>query len=94
MNKTLLINRLNTKDHSDKKHKIFFMIGKMDVPEVENRLIDVLHSCDMIEPSDLVLKYNGIELYISVQQIPQFVKLLSEENFLIYEIFHPYNPEG
>ncbi|MBZ2175285.1 hypothetical protein K8M07_08445 [Schnuerera sp. xch1] len=93
MNRILLINRIDSQDYSEEKYKIFFMIGGMDIPEVKNRLIDMLHNCDIIEPDDLYLKYNGIELYISIQQIPVIVKLLSKENFSIYGIYKPYNPE-
>lgn len=93
MNKILLINRLNPSDVSDEKHRIFFMIGKMDDPETENKLIDVLHSCNLIEPNDLVLKYNGVELYLQIKHIPSIIKLLCMNDFLIYEVYHPYNPE-
>lgn len=94
MNKILLINRLNPQDYSDEKQKIFFMIGGMNIPSTENRIIDVIHQSNIVEPDDMVLKYNGIELNISIQQIPAVVKLLSSENFSIYEIYQPYNPEG
>lgn len=94
MNKILLINRLNTQDYTDTKHKIFFMIGGMNIPDIENRLIDVISESSIVESDDMVLKYNGVELNISIQQIPTVVKLLSENNFSIYEIYEPYNPEG
>lgn len=94
MNKILLINRLDPQDYSDVKQKIFFMIGGMNIPDTENRIIDVIRQSNIVESDDMVLKYNGIELNISVQQIPSVVKLLSKENFAIYEIYQPYNPEG
>ncbi|NLX61687.1 MAG: hypothetical protein GXZ06_04090 [Tissierellia bacterium] len=94
MNKILLINRLNPDDISEEKHKIFFMIGDMKNPETEDRLIDVLHNSNLIEPQDLVLKYNGVELYIAIKHIPVIIKLLCDNGFLIYGVYHPYNPEG
>lgn len=94
MNKILLINRLDPQDYSDEKQKIFFMIGGMNIPDTENRLIDVIRQSNIVESDDMILKYNGIELNISIQQIPAVVKLLSRENFAIYEIYQPYNPEG
>mgnify|MGYP000854052350 FL=1 len=94
MNKILLINRLDPQDYSDEKQKIFFMIGGMNIPDTENRIIDVIRESSIVGTDDMVLKYNGIELNISVQQIPAIVKLLSKENFAIYEIYQPYNPEG
>lgn len=92
MNKILLINRLNPDDVSENKHRIFFMIGDMKNPEVENRLIDVLHNSSLIEPKDLVLKYNGFELFMEVKYIPVIIKLLCDNNFSIYEVYQPYNP--
>lgn len=94
MNKILLINRLNPEDVSDEKHRIFFMIGDMKNPEVEERLIGVLNGSKLIEPQDLVLKYNGVELFIEIKHIPVIIKLLCDNNFSIYEVYHPYNPEG
>ncbi|NLW40008.1 MAG: hypothetical protein GXY96_03655 [Tissierellia bacterium] len=94
MNKILLINRLDPQDYSDEKHKIFFMIGGMNLPETGNRIVDAILQSNLVEADDMVLKYNGIELNISVQQIPAIVKLLSKENFSIYEIYKPYTPEG
>ena len=35
MNNILLINRLNPQDYSPNKNKIFFMIGGMNIPDVE-----------------------------------------------------------
>ena len=93
MNKILLINRLDPQDYSQTKKKVFFMIGGMNIPAVENRLIDVISDSNIIESKDMVLKYNGIELNIAVQQIPVIAKLLSNENFSIYGIYQLYNPD-
>lgn len=93
MNKILLINRLDPQDYSDVKHRVFFMIGGMNVSDTENRIVDVINKSKMVGPDDMVLKYNGIELNISIQRIPSIVKLLSKENFSIYEIYQPYNPD-
>ncbi|QQY79355.1 hypothetical protein EDD65_11419 [Keratinibaculum paraultunense] len=93
MNKILLVNRINPQDYSSTKNKIFFMIGGMNIPEVENRLIDVLKDSNIVEPEDMVLKYNGIELNITIQQIPTIVKLLCDECFSIYGIYPLYNPD-
>ncbi len=41
------------------------MIGGMNIPSVENRLIDVIKDSSIIGTDDMVLKYNGIELKIS-----------------------------
>ncbi len=93
MNKILLINRLDPQDYSDKKIRVFFLIGGMNIPDVENRLIDVIKESKIVEPEDMLLKYNGIELNIKVQQIPTVIKLLSQNNFSIYEVYQPYTPE-
>lgn len=93
MNKILLINRINPQDYSNTKNKVFFMIGGMNIPTVENRLMDVLNGSNIVEPEDMVLKYNGIELNITVQQIPVVVKLLCDESFSIYGIYQLYNPD-
>lgn len=92
MNKILLINKINPQDYTEEKKKIFFSIGGMNITSIENKIIDILNNNDIIESNELVLKYNGIELDIHTQQIPQVIKLLSQDNINIYNVFQLYNP--
>lgn len=93
MNKILLINRLDSSNNSNIKKKIFFIIGDMNLSSVENKLIDVINHSELVDSDDMLLKYNGIELSIYIQQIPDIVKLLTRENFSIYGIYERYNPD-
>ena len=93
MNKTLLINRINPQDFTKQKKHIFFLIGDIDNPSTEIRLVDVLSKYSLIEKTDILYKYNGVDLFITVQLIPEIIKLLSQENFMIYSVFETYNPE-
>lgn len=93
MNKILLINRISPLDESEEKKKIFFSLGEMNLPEIENKIIDILHRSGLIGINDIVLKYNGIEINITIQQIPEIVRLLCKENILIYSIYQLYNPD-
>ncbi|MBU5438569.1 hypothetical protein KQI42_11140 [Tissierella sp. MSJ-40] len=93
MNKILLINRLNPQDYSGDKVKVFFLIGGMNLPSVENRLIDLLNKLGIDTAKNAILKYNGVELDINVQQIPSIVNILSSEKIAIYGIYQPYNPD-
>lgn len=93
MNKILLINRINPQDFTNKKKRICFIIGGMNVPSMENKLIESLNKSDVLEREDILYKYNGVELKISTQQIPDIVKLLTNNNIPIYNIFEVYDPE-
>lgn len=93
MNKIMLINKLNPQDYTDEKKKIFFSLGGMNIPTIENKIIDILTKSELVGLNDLVLKYNGIELNITTQQIPNIVKLLCKENISIYSIYQFYNPD-
>lgn len=93
MNKILLISRLDPQDNSEEKKKTFFSIGGMNLTSVENKIIDILGSSGIVNLKDMVLKYNGIELDISTQNIPKVIKLLSQDNIQIYNVFQLYNPE-
>lgn len=93
MNKILLINRISPLDNSEEKKKIFFALGGLNLPKVENKIIDILHSSGLIGINDIVLKYNGIEVNITTQQIPSIVELLCKENILIYSIYQLYDPD-
>lgn len=68
------------------------MIGELNDPMVENRLIDVLHESGMVGENDFIFKYNGVELNITIQQIPKMVNKLSSNGFHIYSVFERYNP--
>ena len=65
----------------------------MHITAVESRILDALHKEGFIDRDNLVLKYNGIELKITTQEIPEVVKLLIKENVPIYSIFELYNPD-
>lgn len=93
MNKIMLINRLNPQDYTEEKKKTFFAIGEMDLPSIENKLIDILNNLDTMESNDLVLKYNGIELNITTQQIPIIINILCKENILVYSVYQLYDPD-
>lgn len=94
MNEILLINRIDSSNNSKTKKKIFFIIGGMNISSVESKLIDVINNSKLVDSDDMVLKYNGIELNIYIQQIPDLVKLLTYEKFSIYGIYERYNPAG
>ncbi|NLN14898.1 MAG: hypothetical protein GX185_04750 [Tissierellia bacterium] len=89
----MLINKTDPKDNSNIKKRIFFIIGGMDKIEVENRLIRLLNKSKLLDLKDIMYKYNGVELNITTQQIPKFVRLFTENNIDIYGIYEIYNPK-
>lgn len=93
MNKIMLVNNLNPQDYTEDKRKIFFVLGGMNISSVENKIIDILKKTEFVGVNDMVLKYNGIELNISIQNIPNIVKELCRENISIYSVYQCYNPE-
>lgn len=93
MNKIMLINRTNPEDLSKAKKKIFFSIGSMNMTLVENKILDALHKEGFIKEDNFVIKYNGIELKIRTQEIPDVIKLLTKEDIAIYSVFELYNPD-
>jgi hypothetical protein len=92
MNKTMLINRINSKDYTGEKKKVFFIIGDIINPDVKKKLMDILDHSRIVDRSEVVYKYNGFELGILVQSIPIVIKLLSDSNINIYGVYGIYNP--
>lgn len=92
MNDILLINRIDHKDYSGKKQRIFFQIGGMNLPKVEENLTSILNLSRLVEKEDIIFKYNGIELNILTQSIPIIVKLMTESHLSIYSVYAIYDP--
>lgn len=92
MNKNILINRLNPQDHTEDKKKIFFIVGGLNLPTMENDIIDVLQKKLKLSLDDIVVKYDGVELNITTQKIPEVIKILAEENIAIYSVYQIYSP--
>lgn len=93
MNKTLLINRINPNDNSNDRRKIFFVIGRLNIAFEEEKLIKALNTIDILKKTDIIYKYNGVELNIKIKQIPKIIKILIGHNIEIYSVFELYNPE-
>lgn len=93
MNKTLLINRINPQDFTKQEKRMFFLIGEMNVPEIEDRLIKTLNDLDFLDRDDIIYKYNGVELNIDSQTIPKIIKILSEKDLKIYSAYEIYDPK-
>ena len=93
MNDILLISKLSPQDYSNEKEKSFFVLGGMNIAKVENKVVDLLLQEGKMDYKDIVLKYNGVELNVKTQDIPNVVKLLSKENISIYSIFQIYDPD-
>lgn len=93
MNKIMLISRLSPEDYTEERRKIFFLLGNKNDVIIENKIIDTIHNLGKVDLNDIVLKYNGIELNITTQQIPAIIKLLCNENISIYSVYQYYNPD-
>ncbi len=93
MNDILLISRLSPQDYSNEKRKVFFVLGCMNISKIENKVVDILHNESKVDLKDIIVKYNGVELNIPTQEIPNIIKHLCKENISIYSIFQIYNPD-
>lgn len=89
----LIISKSHPKDYSTIKEKVVFIIGGIGVKSIEDKLIDLLNSQEYLKEEDLVFKYDAIEVNIVTQNIPNIVKLLSNNNISIYGIYKVYNPK-
>lgn len=93
MNEILLINRLNPKNYTSQKKRIFFLMGGLNLPATEVKLVNLLDKLDTVKKEEIVHKYNGVELFITTQDIPRIIKLLVDNNLSIYSVYEIYNPE-
>jgi len=93
MNKTLLINRINPKDESGEKKQIFFNIGNIVADlHIENKILDLLTTTNIVDRKNIIVRYNGIELHLYIKDIPKIIKLLANADVEIYSVFEIYTP--
>ena len=92
MNNILLINRLDPKDNTSIKKKMFFLLGEMNFSSTETKLKEMLDKIDILKKEDIIYKYNGVVLNITTRQIPKVIKTLVNEDFSIYSIYELYTP--
>ncbi len=90
MIRTLLINQLNTLDRGDDRN-IFFLIGNMS--EVTDVLLDNFNTVESPYYGKGTLRYNGMTLNISTDQIPEVVRKLVDLGLDIYGIYELYEPK-
>lgn len=92
MNKTLLITRIDPQVEADKKRQIFFNIGNLNQIHIENKMLDILTTSSMIDRENIVVRYNGIQLYLYIRDIPKVIKLLVDADIDIYSVYEIYHP--
>lgn len=84
---TLLINKINPSD-SDDEREIFFLIGNMD--NNLQILLDNFNSVDSPYYGKGKIKYNGMSLSISTDEIPTVIEKLVGLNVKIFGVYELY----
>lgn len=93
LNNTLLINRIDPENYSNNKKKVFFLLERPNTIAEEDRIMGIISNMPMLEKTDIIYKYNGVELNIKIKEIPKIIKELSKNDIGIYSVFEMYNPE-
>ena len=93
LNDILIISKTDSKDYSTEKSKVVFIIGGVGVRAIDDKLVELLKKQEYLKADDILFKYNGVELNISTQNIPNIVNMLSTNNISIYGIYKVYNPK-
>lgn len=84
---TLLINKINPQDTGDSR-EVFFLIGDMD--KNIQILLDNFNSVDSPYYGLGKLKYNGMSLIISTDEIPKVIEKLVELKLKIFGVYELY----
>lgn len=92
MNKTIMINRLNPELEQEDKKWIFFMLGDIYQYDVDKELVPVLEKTKLVSCENTILKYNGIEVFLKIEDIPTINSALTNSGFKIYSIYEVYDP--
>lgn len=87
---TVLINKIEADDQSEDRAHVFFMLG--DMKNLETEVMDLIDESDLTDHASTILKYNGVDLYIRIKDIPYFVKAFTDKGIKIYNIYEEYEP--
>lgn len=90
MNDVLLINKINPSKTELQKRHITFILGDMHLEEVHHKIYEIVKGMDFVETEELTLKYNGISVDLKIPQIPEFIKVLTQEGLKLYGAYELY----
>lgn len=92
MNKTLLINRIDTKNFQNEEKRIFFLVDTPQAKNLHQHLIDTLSRVEILRKENIIYKYNGVEICMNEKDIPKIIKVLMEADINIYSVYELYDP--
>lgn len=90
MNDVLLINRIDPDQTQSQETRVSFILEGMQVDEVCDLLIQILADLSFINLEEAVIKYNGIDLLLPQNLIPDCVKALCQAGLRIYGVYASY----
>lgn len=90
MNDVLMINRINPDQSQKQKARISFILEGMQEDRVCDRLIQVLSDLSYVNLEEAVIKYNGIDLILAQNCIPDCISALSCAGLRIYSVYASY----
>lgn len=90
MNDVLLINRIDPDRMQSQQTRVSFILEGMQVDQVCDLLIQILADLAYINLEDAVIKYNGIDLLLPQNHIPDCVQALCQAGLRIYGVYASY----
>lgn len=87
MENSLLIRRLKPNIDLEELRTLSLVLGSMNEEAVVNSVIETLADLDYIDNSKVMLKYEGIDVLISYENLPNLILKLLESNVKVYGVY-------
>ncbi len=91
MNDVLLINRIIPGETPEKARNMTFILGDMHDIQFADKVADLIQQTGFALDENVILKYNGVEIRMLEQDIPEMIRIFNQSGIDVYGVYHLYS---
>ena len=91
MNDVLLINRIIPGGTPEKARNMTFILGDMHDIQFADKVADLIQETGFSFDENVILKYNGVEIRMLEQDIPEMIRIFNQKGIDVYGVYHLYS---
>lgn len=91
MNDVLLINRITPGETPKRARNMTFILGDMHDTLFTEKVADLIRETGFVLDENVILKYNGVEIRMLEQNIPEMIRIFNQNGINVYGVYHLYS---